>query len=141
MISKIISVNLMDNKNVIHSRSPLAPPAFVEGEVKNSLVATGCDVEGTIVNSVIGTDCVVEKGAIVKDSVLMGSIVVKAGAKVSYSIIDEEVTIEENAVVGDDIETAMHVESKTNGITVLGRGIRVSKDVKVPAGEIIDKDV
>ena len=141
LLGTVPNFNLMDNKNVIHSRSPLAPPAFVEGEVKNSLVATGCDVEGTIVNSVIGTDCVVEKGAIVKDSVLMGSIVVKAGAKVSYSIIDEEVTIEENAVVGDDRETAMHVESKTNGITVLGRGIRVSKDAKVPAGEIIDKDV
>ncbi|MDE6691284.1 MAG: glucose-1-phosphate adenylyltransferase, partial [Clostridia bacterium] len=80
-------------------------------------------------------------GAIVQDSVLMGNIVVKAGAKVNYSIIDEEVTIGKNAVVGDVKAEACKVEGKTNGITVLGRGIKVSDGKKVAAGEIVDKDV
>jgi glucose-1-phosphate adenylyltransferase len=126
---------------VIHSRSPLAPPAYVEGEVTNSLVANGDEIMGSVVNSVIGTNCIVEKGAEVKDSVLMGNIVVKAGAKVNYAIIDEDVTIEENAVIGAEKAEACKVESKTAGITVLGRGITVSKNGKVPAGEIADKNV
>lgn len=132
---------LRDSERVIHSRSPLAPPAFVEGEVVNSIIATGGDIEGKVVNSVIGTNCVIEKGAEVVDSVLMGKVVVKAGAKVNYSIIDEEVTIGENAVVGAPMQEALKVESKTGGIAVIGRGVTVKNKGKVPAGEIADKNV
>ncbi|MBE7088156.1 MAG: glucose-1-phosphate adenylyltransferase [Clostridiales bacterium] len=130
-----------DSNHVIHSRSPLAPPAYVEGEVSNSIIATGCEVEGTVINSVIGTDCIIESGAVVKDSVLMGNITVKSGATVNYSIIDEEVVVDEGAVIGACKEEAVKVEGKTSGITVLGRGIKVSKNAVVPAGEIIDKNV
>ena len=38
-------------------------------------------------------------------------------------------------------EEARKIESKTSGITVLGRGIAVGKNGKVPAGEIVDKNV
>ena len=141
LLGTVPNFELRDNNNVIHSRSPLAPPAYVEGCVNNSMIANGCEIEGTVINSVIGTNCVVEKGAEVKDSVLMGNIVVKAGAKVNYSIIDEEVTIGEKAVVGDDKQNACKVEGKTNGITVLGRGVSVSAKGKVAAGEIVDKSV
>ena len=132
---------LYDTDNVIHSRSPLAPPAFVEGEVINSIVATGGEIEGKVVNSVVGTNCTIEKGAEVVDCVLMGNITVKAGAKLNYAIVDEDVTIGENAIVGAVKAEAEKVESKTSGITVLGRGITVSKNGKVPAGEIVDQNV
>ncbi len=141
LLGTVPNFELRDNDNVIHSRSPLAPPAYVEGSVVNSMIANGCEIEGTVENSVIGTNCVVEKGAEVKDSVLMGNIVVKAGAKVNYSIIDEEVTIGEKAVVGEDKSAACKVEGKTSGITVLGRGVNVSAKGKIAAGEIVDKSV
>ena len=141
LLGTVPNFELRDSDRVIHSRSPLAPPAYVTGEVSNSMIANGCEVEGSVINSVIGTDCVIEKGAVVKDSVLMGNIVVKAGAKINYSIIDEEVTVGKNAVVGDVKAEAMKVEGKTSGITVLGRGISVSDGGKVAAGEIVDKNV
>lgn len=141
LLGAVPEFDLRDTERVIHSRSPLAPPAYVKGKVVNSMIANGCDVEGTVINSVIGTNCVIEKGAEVKDCVLMGNTVVKAGAKVNYSIIDEEITIGKNAAVGDVIEKASKIEGKTNGITVLGRGITVSDGATVPAGEIADKNV
>ncbi|MGN0806913.1 MAG: glucose-1-phosphate adenylyltransferase [Candidatus Coproplasma sp.] len=141
LLGVVPNFELRDNGRVIHSRSPLAPPAYITGEVTNSLIANGCEVEGTVINSVIGTDCVIEKGAVVRDSVLMGNIVVKAGATVDYSIIDEEVTIGSKAKVGDNKAEACKVEGKTNGITVLGRGISVSDGATVAAGEIADKNV
>ena len=141
LLGTVPRFQLMDQDRVIQSRSPLAPPAFIEGEVVNSIVATGCEIEGKVVNSVIGTDCIIEEGAYVADSVLMGNITVKSGAKINYSIIDEDVTIVEKAVVGDVREKALKVESKTSGIAVLGRGVTVRKNGKVPAGEIVDKDV
>ncbi|MDE7168219.1 MAG: glucose-1-phosphate adenylyltransferase [Clostridia bacterium] len=141
LLGVVPNFELSENDRVIHSKSPLAPPAFIEGEVINSIVATGGEIEGKIVNSVIGTNCVVEKGAEVVDSVLMGNTIVKAGAKVNYAIIDEDVVIGEKAVIGAPIEEASKVEGKTSGITVLGRGVNVSKNGKVPAGEILDKNV
>ena len=141
LLGTVPRFQLMDQDRVIQSRSPLAPPAFIEGEVVNSIVATGCEIEGKVVNSVIGTDCIIEEGAYVADSVLMGNITVKSGAKINYSIIDEDVTIGEKAVVGDVREKALKVESKTSGIAGLGRGVTVRKNGKVPAGEIVDKDV
>ncbi len=141
LLGVIPNFQLNDRDRVVHSRSPLAPPAFVEGEVVNSIVATGGEIEGKVVNSVIGTNCVIEKGAEVTDCVLMGNIVVKSGAKINYAIIDEEVTIGENAVIGAPKTEACNIESKTGGITVLGRGITVSKKGKIAAGEIVDKSV
>lgn len=141
LLGVVPKFELSENDRVIHSRSPLAPPAFIEGEVINSIVATGGEIEGKIVNSVIGTNCVIEKGAEVVDSVLMGNTVVKAGAKVNYAIIDEEVVIGEKAVIGAPIAEAQKVEGKTSGITVLGRCVNVSKNAKVSAGEIVDKNV
>lgn len=141
LLGVVPNFELRDENNIVHSRSPLAPPAFVEGEVINSLVATGGEIEGKIVNSVIGTNCVIEEGAEVIDCVLMGNIVVKAGAKLNYAIIDEDVTIGENAEVGLPRKEACNAKSKTNGITVLGRGISVKKNGKIPAGEIVDYNV
>lgn len=141
LLGTVPNFELRDSDRIIHSRSPLAPPAYVTGDVSNSMIANGCEVEGCVINSVIGTDCVIEKGAIVKDSVLMGNIVVKAGAEIDYAIIDEEVTVGAKARVGEDKAQACKVESKTGGITVLGRGITVRDGGKVAAGEIVDKDI
>lgn len=141
LLGVVPNFKLDDRDKVIYSRSPLAPPAYIQGEVINSLVATGCEVEGKVVNSVVGTNCVIEEGAEVIDSVLMGNITVKAGAKINYSIIDEDVVIGEKAVIGSPIKQALKVGGKTAGIAVLGRGITVKKSGKISAGEIVDKDV
>ena len=141
LLGVVPNFELSDRDKVIHSRSPLAPPAFIEGEVINSIVATGGEIDGKVVNSVIGTNCVIEKGAEVVDCVLMGNIVVKAGAKLNYAIIDEEVTIGEKSVIGAPIEEAQKTGGKTAGIAVLGRGITVCKNGKVCAGEIVDSNV
>ena len=141
LLGVVPNFELHDPDNVIHSRSPLAPPAFVEGEVINSIVATGGEIEGKVINSVVGTNCTIEQGAEVVDCVLMGNITVKAGAKLNYAIIDEDVIIGENAIIGAVKEEAEKVESKTSGIAVLGRGVTVRKNGKVPAGEIVDQDV
>ena len=141
LLGVVPNFELRDQDRVIHSRSPLAPPAYIEGEIINSIVATGGEIEGRVVNSVIGTDCIIEEGAEGNDCVLMGNIVVKKGAKLNYAIIDEEVTIGENAVIGAPREEALKTSSLTGGIAVLGRGVSVKKTGKVPAGEILDKSV
>lgn len=119
----------------IHSRNPLAPPEYIgdTAVVNNSMIALGCEIEGTVIHSVIASNVVIEKGAVVKDSVIMAGTKIKANANVTYSIIDENVVVEENAVVGDDKECG-------KGIALLGRQITIAKGAKVDGGKIIDKD-
>lgn len=128
--------DVADSSWKIHSRNPLAPPEYLgeNAQVKNSMIALGCEVYGTVENSVLSSNVVIEEGAVVKDSVIMSGTVVKSGAVVNYSIIDEDVTVSENAVIGEDKEIA-------KGIAVLGRGINVGVGASVAAGNIVDKDI
>jgi glucose-1-phosphate adenylyltransferase len=120
----------------IHSRNPLAPPEHVgvDGSLKNSMVALGCEIDGKVENSILGSNVIVEKGAVVKDAVVLANSVIKAGASVSYSIIDENVTVGKNAVIG--------VEKDENAeIVVLGRGLTVADNVTVREGQKHEKDI
>lgn len=128
--------DVADSSWKIHSRNPLAPPEYLgeKAEVKNSMIALGCEVYGTVEKSILSSNVVIEEGAVVKDSVIMSGTVVKSGAVVNYAIIDEDVTVGEKAVIGEDKEIA-------KGIAVLGRGINVGAGASVAAGNIVDRDI
>ena len=64
----------------------------------------------------------------------MSGTVIKKGATVEYSIIDENVTVEEGASIGEPKDVA-------KGIAVLGRNITVGKNVQVKGGDIVDKNI
>jgi len=125
-----------DKNQKIHSRNPLAPPEYI-GEnavVKNSMVALGCEIEGYVENSILGSNVIIEKGAVIKDAVILANSVIKENATVSYSIIDENVKVGKNAVVGVD-------KNPKAEIVVLGRDITVGDGVKVLSGQKNEKDI
>ena len=120
----------------IHSRNPLAPPEHIgsNGSLKNSMVALGCEIDGDVENSILGSNVIVEKGAVIKDAVVLANSVIKSGAKVNYSIIDENVTVGKNAQIGVP-------KSETAEIVVLGRDIKVADGVSVSDGQKHEKDI
>ncbi|MFR5101869.1 MAG: glucose-1-phosphate adenylyltransferase [Christensenellaceae bacterium] len=120
----------------IHSRNPLAPPEYIgeDAVVKNSMIALGCEIEGTVENSVLGSNVIVEKGAVIKDAVVLANSIIKSGASVSYSIIDENVIVGKNSVIG--VEKNPKAE-----IVVLGRDITVGDGVRVLSGQKNEKDI
>ena len=63
----------------------------------------------------------------------MAGTLIKKGAKVLYSILDGNVTVEEGAVVGDPQDAG-------KGIAVLGRQITIGRNAKVDGGKILDQD-
>jgi len=64
--------------------------------VKNSLIANGCEILGTVENSIIFRGVIVGKGAVVKDSILMQRCDVQEGARVENVICDKNVIITKN---------------------------------------------
>lgn len=62
-------------------------------DVTNSLIADGCIVEGEVENCIIFRDCRVEKGAVVKNSILMPHCFIAQDASVNYCIADKAVAV------------------------------------------------
>ena len=81
----------------------------------------------------------VEEGAVVRDSIIMPNSVIKKGAVVDYAIIAENTVIGEGAVIGERPE---EVENRDEwGVAVVGAGRNISKNAKIGAKAMIDKDI
>ncbi|MEG1742987.1 MAG: glucose-1-phosphate adenylyltransferase, partial [Clostridia bacterium] len=73
LLGKNPALDLNDSVWRIFSRNYAEPPHYV-GEnavVENSLITEGCEVFGTVINSILSSSVRVERGAIVRDSVIM----------------------------------------------------------------------
>ncbi len=95
-------LDLNDDSWRIYARHSAETPQYIGADavIENSSITEGCSVYGTVINSVLGSDVVVEKGAVVRDSVIMDGVKVSSGATVDYSIVDEKSVILENTAVG-----------------------------------------
>jgi glucose-1-phosphate adenylyltransferase len=109
--------------------------------VHRSLISHGCQIWGTVERSVLSPGVRVDPGAVVRDSIIMFDTVIRAGAVVDRAIIDKNVSVGPNAIVGfgSDFETANRQEPTrlNTGITVIGKraiipaGVRLGRNVKV----------
>lgn len=96
------ALDLYDPTWHIFSRTTPNPPQFIgdSARVRNSLITEGCTIEGTVENCVLSPGVRVEKGACVRDSVIMSNVTVCSGANVSRSIIDTSALIGQNVTIG-----------------------------------------
>ena len=127
---------LKDRSWRILSRNDALPPHFVgQGAViNNSVITEGCEIYGTVINSVLSAGVVVERGATVRDSVILGNVTLKADSTVDYSIIDADTVVGKGATVGKEM-----VFSK--GITLVGGELNIPDGVSIPDGVICGKEM
>lgn len=80
-----------------------APTKYLEGaDVRNSLVANGCQIAGEVDTSVLFRGVKVEKGAKVINSIIMQKCVIEAGTILENVILDKDVLVTANRnLVGD----------------------------------------
>ena len=122
------------NKNwKIYSRNDPYPPQFIckDAIVKRSLITVGCYIKGTVINSLLSNNVKVEKGAIIKDSVIFENTVIKEGAIINHSIVANDVVVGKNAIIGEDKENS-------SKIAVVGEGFNVLNNQRIEAGEIVE---
>src|SRR5690349_11483655 len=81
-----------------HQRLPAR--ILESARIDDSLVSPGARVEGRVVRSVLGPGVVVERGAEIRDSILLDDGVVRSGARVHRAIVDAGVRVGEGAAVG-----------------------------------------
>ncbi len=132
-------LDLNDQSWVIHTRSEERPPVrfMPGGEVDNSLLSNGCIISGRVINCVLSPGVCIERGAVIRDSVIMNDTIIRAGARVDSCILDKEIEVgpEAQLGVGDDNTPNEREPGNLNtGITIVG------KRAMIPSGVVVGRN-
>ncbi len=127
----------------IYSKNPVKPAHYIAAgaRVVNSALTDGCNIYGTVEHSVLSNSVTVEKGAIVKDSILMPGVKVMAGAFLDKCIVGIETIIGKQVRAGASVEgSSKYHNSKlcTGGITVFDRGIKIRDKAVIPGNCMVE---
>ena len=112
-------LNLNDPTWKIYTEDTPALPQYIEPNAKidKAFITQGCVVEGEVKHSVLFTGCKVGEGAKIIDSVLMPGVEVAAGAVVQRALVADNVKIGQDAVVGSaDSENIELVSKRVKGV-------------------------
>ena len=141
LLNPNVDLDLSDPDWKIYSRNPVAPPHYVspDATVQNSLISEGGLIEGSVDFSVLFANVSIEKGAVVRDSILMPGTVVKKGAVVQYAIVAENAVIEENAVVGERPEDMENLSDW--GVAVVGANVCIGAGTRVAPKAMVEEDL
>lgn len=87
--------SLFDPEWPIYTRTNDSCPTqyFETADVHNSVVSNGCLIEGTVEGSVIGRGCRIQKGAVVRNSVILPGAVIGKDVHVENQVVDKDVRI------------------------------------------------
>ncbi len=90
-----IRAELFNPQNPIYTKTKdQSPTRYGEGAVvENSFISDGCNIEGTVVNCVLSRGVKVNKGAVIKNSIIMQDSVIEENVELDHVIFDKEVYI------------------------------------------------
>ena len=112
-------LNLNDPTWKIYTEDTPALPQYIgpNAKIDKAFITQGCVVEGEVKHSVLFTGCKVGEGAKIIDSVLMPGVEVAAGAVVQRALVADNVKIGQDAVVGSaDSENIDLVSKRVKGV-------------------------
>ena len=121
------NMDLIDSRNELNLNDPTwriytedtpALPQYIgsNARIDKAFITQGCVVEGEVKHSVLFTGCKVGEGAKIIDSVLMPGVEVAAGAVVQRALVADNVKIGKDAVVGSaDSENIELVSKRVKG--------------------------
>ena len=115
-----------------------------KASVSTSLIGRGCVIEGEVAQSILFPGVVVKQGAVVRDSIVMQDTIVGDGCQVTYSIIDKQCRLGNDAVIGAGTGTTANREFPAHldcGISVVGKGAVIPAGVRVGKNCIIGPGV
>ena len=141
LLNPNVPIDLYDPSWKIYSRNPVAPPHCVSKNaiIENSMVTEGTYIDGTVDFSMIFEGVTIEKGAVVKDSIIMPGAHICAGANIEYAIIGEDSKIGENSTIGARPEDV--INKNEWGVAVVGHRINISPNAKVLPKQIISESI
>ena len=135
LIDLIPVFNLYEEFWKIYTKSDRIPPQYIakDAVVDKAIIGEGCEIYGEVHNSVIGCGVTIEKGAVVRDSIIMSSTTIGAGKTVDKSIIAEGVTVGKNCElgIGEEKENKVKPSVYAFGLVTIGEDSVIPDGVKI----------
>ncbi|MBN1891210.1 MAG: glucose-1-phosphate adenylyltransferase [Clostridiales bacterium] len=146
LIDRPEELNLIDRNWRIYSRNPVKPSNYISSDayVSMSAMTDGCQIYGTVNHSVLSDSVKVEKGAVVKDSVLLPGVTVRSGAYLDKCIVGFGTIIGKGVRAGASIEgESPYINTKicSEGIVVFEKGLKIKDNAVIPANSQVDCDI
>ncbi|MDA3931668.1 MAG: glucose-1-phosphate adenylyltransferase [Tenericutes bacterium] len=131
-----IQLDMYDSTWKIYTRSEEMPAVKIGSKavIEQALISNGSIVAGEVHRSVINPGVTIHPLAKVSNSVILNDVEIKSGAVVDNCIIDKHTVIEENATVGfgdDYTDNKERPDLLSTGITVIGKHVNIPKDMKI----------
>ena len=149
LIDIIPEFNLYEEFWKIYTKGGIIRPQYISGEsvIERSIIGEGAEIYGEVHNSVIGADVTIEKGAVVRDSIIMKHSRIGAGSQIDKSIIAESVEVGENVVTGVGEEAPNVLKPAVYGFglvtiaenSVIPSGVKIGKNTAI-SGETTAED-
>jgi glucose-1-phosphate adenylyltransferase len=137
LIQVVPELNLYDQLWPIRTNQPqLPPPKFVFreettgrcGEAHDSVVCPGCIISGgQVVRSILSPNVRINSFARVEDSILFSGVDVGRGSRIRRAIIDKDVKIPRETIIGYDLE-----HDRRRNFTITEQGIVVIAKAELP---------
>lgn len=129
-----IQLDMYDPTWKIYTRSEELPAVKVgsKAHIKQALLSNGSIVAGEVERCVLSPGVVIHPLAKVTNSIILNDVEIKSGAIVDHCIIDKHTVIGENSMVGfgKDLEpNKERPDLLTSGITVIGKSLHVPKNM------------
>jgi glucose-1-phosphate adenylyltransferase len=115
-------------------------PAYIKGEVNNSVVSDECVIEGKVKNSILSPGVRIARGAVVSDSIIFHDVSIAPFAQLKKVICDKDSMIGSNSIIGGygtRIHSKLHDELLASGITVLGKNTSIPEHTRIGANTVI----
>ena len=138
LIDIIPEFNLYEEFWKIYTKGDIIRPQYISGEsvIERSIIGEGAEIYGEVHNSVIGADVTIEKGAVVRDSIIMKHSRIGAGSQIDKSIIAESVEVGENVVTGVGEEASNVLKPAVYGFGL----VTIAENSVIPSGVKIGKN-
>ena len=109
----------------------------VKSVIDRCIIGEGAEIYGEVHNSVIGADVRIEKGVVVRDSIIMRHSTIGEGTQVNKAIIAENVHVGKHVVMGVGEEVPNVLKPNIYGFGL----VTVGEKAVIPDGVTIGKNV
>ncbi len=141
LIDIVPEFNLYEDYWKIYTKTEIQPPQYFapDSVVEKSIIGEGSVINGEVYNSVIGCGVTIEKGAVIRDSIVMSNTKIGENSKMYKAIVAEDVTIGNGVELGvfDEVanETAPHIYNQ--GLVTIGEKSVIPDGVKVGKNTVV----
>lgn len=135
LIDIIPEFNLYEEYWRIFTKADIIPPQYFseDSNVERSIIGEGTSIYGSVSNSVIGAGVTIERGAVVKDSIIMKGAVIKENTTINKAIVAEYSSIGKDCEIGigEYKESAYDKKVYNCELAIIGEQTIVPDGVKI----------